>query len=52
VRTGAKDVQTSSDEESKAEVVEEEEESDAEFCDRAVWVQLCQQLWLGQGSSG
>jgi hypothetical protein len=49
-------------------VEEEEEESDDEFCDRtttapvskwkvlagnrAVWVQLCQQLRLGQGSSG
>jgi hypothetical protein len=46
----------------------EEEESDDEFCDRAtapvapkwevlagnraVWVQLCQQLRLGQGSLG
>jgi hypothetical protein len=49
------------------EVEEEEEESDDEFCDRttalvpkwevlagnrAVWVQLCQQLRLGQGSLG
>jgi hypothetical protein len=57
---GSKDTQTSSDE-------EEEEESDDEFCDRttapvpkwevlaenrAVWVQLCQQLRLGQGSLG
>ena len=47
--------------------LEEEEESDDEFCDRttapvpkwevlagnrAVWVQLCQQLRLGQGSLG
>jgi hypothetical protein len=54
-------------EESEAEVEEEEEESDDEFCDRttapvpkwevlagirAVWVQLCQQLRLGQGSLG
>ena len=46
---------------------QEEEESDDEFCDRttapvpkwevlagnrAVWVQLCQQLRLGQGSLG
>jgi hypothetical protein len=61
---GSKDTQTSSDEESEAEVEEEEEESDDEFCDRttapvpkwevlagnrAVWVQLCQQLRLGQG---
>jgi hypothetical protein len=53
------------DEESEAEVGEEE--SDDEFCDRttapvpkwevlagnrAVWVQLCQQLRLVQGSSG
>ena len=51
----------------EAEVEEEEEESDDEFCDRttapvpkwevlagnrAVWVQLCQQLRLGQGSLG
>ena len=64
---GSKDTQTSSDEESEAEVGEEEEESDDEFCDRttapvpkwevlagnrAVWVQLCQQLRLGQGSLG
>jgi hypothetical protein len=58
----------SSDEESEAEVgEEEEEESDDEFCDRttapvpkwevlagnrAVWVQLCQQLRVGQGSLG
>jgi hypothetical protein len=64
----AEDTQTSSDEESEAEVEEEEqEESDDEFCDRttapvhkwevlagnrAVWVQLCQQLRLGQGSLG
>jgi hypothetical protein len=55
------------DEESEAEVEEEEEESDDEFCDRttapvpkwealagnrAVWVQLCQQLRLDQGSLG
>jgi hypothetical protein len=67
VEPGGKDTQTSSDEESKAEVVEEEEESDDGFCDRttapvpkwevlagnrAVWVQLCQQLRLGQGSLG
>ena len=47
--------------------LEEEDESDDEFCDRttapvpkwdvlagnrAVWVQLCQQLRLGQGSLG
>jgi hypothetical protein len=31
---GSKDAQISSDEESKAEVGEEEEESDDEFCDR------------------
>jgi hypothetical protein len=58
---------TSSDEESEAEVEEEDEESDDEFCDRttapvpkwevlagnrAVWVQLCQQLRLDQGSLG
>jgi hypothetical protein len=64
---GSKDTQTSSNEESEAEVEEEEEEeeSDDEFCDRttapkwevlagnrAVWVQLCQQLRLGQGSLG
>jgi hypothetical protein len=65
---GSKDAQTtSSDEESEAEVEEEEEESDGEFCDRttapvpkwevlagnrAVWVQPCQQLRLGQGSLG
>jgi hypothetical protein len=64
---GSKDTQTSSDEESEAEVEEEEEESDDEFCDRtrasvpkwevlagnrAMWVQLCQQLRLGQGSLG
>jgi hypothetical protein len=64
---GSKDTQTSSDEESEAEMEEEEEESDDEFCgrttapvpkwevlagDRAVWVQLCQQLRLGQGSLG
>ena len=61
---GSKDAQTSSDEGSEAEVEEEEEESDDEFCDRttapvpkwevlagnrAVWVQLCQQLRLDQG---
>jgi hypothetical protein len=61
---GSKDAPTSSDEESEAEV---EEESDDEFCDRttapvpkwkvlagnrAVWVQLYQQLRLGQGSLG
>jgi hypothetical protein len=64
---GSKDAQTSSDEGSEAEVEEEEEESDGEFCDRttapvpkwealagkrAVWVQLCQQLRLDQGSLG
>jgi hypothetical protein len=64
---GSKDTQTSSDEESEAEVEEKVEESDDEFCDRitapvpkwgalagnrAVWVQLCQQLWLGQGTLG
>jgi hypothetical protein len=65
---GSKDAQTSSDEGSEAEVEEEEEEeSDDEFCDRttapvpkwevlagnrAVWVQLCQQLRLDQGSLG
>lgn len=64
---GTKDAQTSSDEESEAEVEEEEAESDDEFCDRttapvpkwevlagnrAVWVQLCQQLRLDQGSLG
>jgi hypothetical protein len=53
--------------ESEAEVEEGEEESDDEFCDRttapvpklevlagnrAVWVQLCQQLRLDQGSLG
>jgi hypothetical protein len=52
---------------SEAEVVEEEEEGDDEFCDRttapvpkwevlagnrAVWVQLCQQLRLDQGGLG
>jgi hypothetical protein len=31
---GSKDAQTSSDEESEAEVEEVEEESDGEFCDR------------------
>jgi hypothetical protein len=61
---GSKDAQTSSDEGSEAEVEEEEEESDDEFCDRttapvpkwellagdrAVWVQLCQQLRLAKG---
>jgi hypothetical protein len=65
---GSKDTQTSSDEESEAEVEKEEEESDDEWrCDRttapvpkwevlagnrAVWVQLCQPLRLGQGSLG
>jgi hypothetical protein len=64
---GSKDAQTSSDEGSEVEVEEEEEESDDEFCDRttapvpkwevlagkrAVWVQLCQQLWLDQESLG
>jgi hypothetical protein len=64
---GSKDAQTSSDEESEAEVEEVEEESDDEFCDRttapvpkwealagnrAVWVQLCQQLRPGQWSLG
>jgi hypothetical protein len=64
---GSKDTQTSSDEESEAEVEEEEEESDDGLCDRttapvpkwevlagnrAVWVQLCQQLRLDQGSLG
>jgi hypothetical protein len=64
---GSKDAQTSSDEGSEAEVEEEEEESDDEFCDRttapvpkwevlagnrAVWVQLYQQLRLGQGTLG
>jgi hypothetical protein len=51
----------------EAGVEEEEQESDDRFCDRktapvpkwealagnrAVWVQLCQQLRLGQGSLG
>jgi hypothetical protein len=64
---GSKDAQTSSDEGSEAEVEEEGEESDDEFCDRttapvpkwevlagnrAVWVQLYQQLRLDQGSLG
>jgi hypothetical protein len=59
--------QTNSDEESEAEVEEEEGESDDEFCDRtavpvpkwgvlagnrAVWVQIYQQLRLDQGSLG
>jgi hypothetical protein len=61
------DTQRSSDEESEAEVGEEEEEIDDEFCDRtkapvpkwealvtnkAVWTQLCQQLQLKQGQFG
>jgi hypothetical protein len=65
---GSKDAQTSSDEGSEAEVEEEEqEEGDDELCDRttapvpkwevlagnrAVWVQLCQQLRLDQGEFG
>jgi hypothetical protein len=64
---GSKGAQTSSDEGSEAEVEEEEEESDDDFCDtttapvpkwevlagnRAVWVQLYQQLRMGQGSLG
>jgi hypothetical protein len=53
--------------EAEVEEEGEEEESDGEFCDRttspvpkwgvlagnrAVWMQLCQQLRLGQGSLG
>jgi hypothetical protein len=67
VSSAGVDTQISSDEESEAEVGEEEEESDDEFCDRtkgpvpkwevlatkkAVWTQLCQQLRLEQGSLG
>jgi hypothetical protein len=64
---GSKDTQTTSDEESEAEVEGEKLESDDEFRDRttapvpkwevlagdrALWVRLWQQLRLDHGSSG
>ena len=68
MRTGARTLRRAATRKARRRQVEEEEdESDDEFCDRttapvpkwevlagnrAVWVQLCQQLQLDQGSLG